>query len=84
MVLKPTIENQQSDLRIRRLVTEKAIGSEIMGTNRTLKLLFPNDREGILVEIEDKMGSKTLDLTLEAEKPAQETLWQKFRHAFGY
>ena len=84
MVLKPTIENQQSDLRIRRRVTEKAIGSEIKGTNRTLKLLFTNDREGILVEIEDKMGSKTLDLTLEAEKLAQETLWQKFRRALGF
>ena len=64
MILKPTNENQRSDLRIRRLVTEKAIGSEIKGPYRTLKLLFPNDREGILVEIKDKMASKTLDLTL--------------------
>ena len=84
MILKPTIENRQSGLRIRRLVTEKAIGGEIKGINRTLKLLFPNDREGILVEIKDKMGSKTLDLTLETENPDQKTLWQKIKHAFGY
>ena len=64
MILKPTIENQQSDLRIRRLVTEKAIGSEIKGPDRMLTLLFPNDREGILLEIKDKSGSKKLDLTL--------------------
>ena len=64
MVLKPTIEIQQSDLHIRRLVAKKSIGSEIRGPNRTLKLLFPNDREGIIVEIRDKTGSKTLDLTL--------------------
>ena len=67
MILKPTIENQQSDLHIRRLVTEEAIGSQIRGPYRTLKLLFPNNREGILVEIKDKMGSKKLDLTLAAK-----------------
>ena len=64
MVLKPTIEQQRSNLRIRRLMTEKAIGGEINGLHRTLKVLFPNDREGILVEIKDNGGSKTLDLTL--------------------
>ena len=84
MVLKPTIENQRSDLHIQRLLTEKEIGSEIRGSYRTLKVLFPNNREGILVEIKDKMGSKTLDLTLETENPDQKTLWQKFRHTLGF
>ncbi len=84
MVLKPTIENRKSDLRIRRLITEKAIGSEIRGPDRTLKLLFPNNREGLLVEIADKTGSRTLNLTLEPEAAAPENLWQKIRRVFGY
>ena len=85
MVLKPTIENRKPDLRIRRLVTKKAIGSEIKGPDRTLKLLFPNDREGVLVEIEDKTGSKSLNLTLKPEKSAtEEGLWQKIKRALGY
>jgi hypothetical protein len=64
MVLKPSIVNQPSDLHIRRLVTDNAIGSEIRGPNRTLKLLFPNNREGIMVEIKDETSSKSLNLTL--------------------
>ena len=84
MILKPTLENQESNLDIRRLLTEKAIGTVIEGPYRTLILSFPNDREGVVVELGDEMGSKSLDFTLDTGKSAPGTLWQKIRHAFDH
>jgi hypothetical protein len=82
MILQPSVENQESNLAIRRLLTEKAIGSVIEGPYRTLVLSFPEDREGVIIEIQGKGGSKALDLTVKAETPVSENLWQRIRHAF--
>ncbi|MEJ2533847.1 MAG: heparinase II/III family protein, partial [Halioglobus sp.] len=82
MILQPSVENQESNLAIRRLLTEKAIGSVIEGPYRTLVLSFPEEREGVIIEIQGKGGSKALDLTVKTETPVSENLWQRIRHAF--
>ncbi len=60
-----------------------AIGVRILGRNRSLQLLFPSDREGVIVERE--AGRKKLDLTLPMKPPIQRetSFWEKFIELFG-
>ncbi len=88
MVLRPTVNDLEPKLQIRRLAENSGIGASIKGQVRTLEVTFPDKHDGTVVKITDSTGSKLIDLTIEPttikpETVPEQTLWEKLKGIFN-
>jgi len=64
IALKPLAAGQPSNLLITPITTTEGIGCQINGPERSITLLFPNSKEGVIVDLTEGEVQKTLDLTV--------------------
>ncbi len=89
MVLEPGIEGKpRPSPRIERLKDDTGDGCKIIGRTRTMKLHFPADAEGVIIELVDTTGDKTLDLTISgtatfARSQPEQGVWQRMKGMLG-
>ncbi len=63
MVLRPSLLGERNHTRLERLQRGGSLGCRLKGQNRTVTLLFPADREGVVIEMD---RGTPIDLTVRA------------------
>lgn len=87
MVLRPTTDSADPSPLIQRLSKNVGFGASIRIPNRALKFIFPEDREGVLVKLNDGNSVKDIDLTVipsatATNKTNDQSIWQRIKGLF--